>query len=114
MERGQPKNREAILSIPLSTNDTNDRLVWAENRSGKFNVKSAYALALEEQQRSALGDCSNGLVRRKIWKAIWHLNVPQKIKYFAWRAGRDILATKMNLAKREITPSGTCELYGKE
>ena len=56
-------NKEAILSIPLSTND---RLVWAENRSGKFTVKNAYALTLEEQQRLALGDCSNSLVCRKI------------------------------------------------
>ncbi|XP_065620312.1 uncharacterized mitochondrial protein AtMg00310-like [Quercus suber] len=44
-----PEDRETITSIPLSTIDTNDRLIWAENRSGKFTVKSAYALALEEQ-----------------------------------------------------------------
>lgn len=47
----QPEDREAVLSIPLSRNDTNDRSVWAENRSGKFTVKSSYVLALEEQQR---------------------------------------------------------------
>ena len=109
-----PDDREAIMSIPLSTNDTNDRLIWAKNRSGKFTVKSTYVLALKEQQHMAMGDCSNGLVRKKTWKAIWHLNVPQKIKHFAWRAGRDILATKSNLAKRKIAPSGICELCGKE
>ena len=38
------------MSIPLSSIATNDRLIWAETRSGKFTVKSAYALALEEQQ----------------------------------------------------------------
>ncbi|KAK7857021.1 putative ribonuclease h protein, partial [Quercus suber] len=76
--------------------------------------KRAYALALEEQQNSATGDCSNGLARKKIWKALWQLNIPQKIKHFTWRAGRDILATKMNLAKRKIAPSGMCELCGKE
>ena len=73
-----PDDREAIMSIPLSTNDTSDRLIWVENRSRKFTVKSAYALALEEQQHTAMGDCLNGLVRRKTWKAIWHLNVPQQ------------------------------------
>ncbi|KAK7817712.1 hypothetical protein CFP56_042466 [Quercus suber] len=78
-----PEDREAITSIPLSTIDTNDKVIWAENRSGKFTVKSAYALALEEKQCSALEDCSNGLARRKVWKAIWHLNVPQKVKNFA-------------------------------
>ena len=102
------------MSIPLSSIATNDRLIWAETRSCKFTVKSAYVLALEEQQCSALGDCSNGLVRRKVWKTILHLNVPQKVKHFAWRASRYILATKANLAKRKITLSGICELCGKE
>ena len=110
----QLEDREVILSIPLSTNGTNDRLVWAENRSNKFIVKSAYLLALKEQQRLAMGDCLNSLNHKKIWKALWNLNVPQKIKHFAWRASRDILATKMNLAKRKIASSGTCELCGKE
>ena len=73
-----PDDREAIMSIPLSINDTNDRLIWVENRSRKFTVKSAYALALEEQQHMAMGDCLNGLIRRKTWKAIWNLNVPQQ------------------------------------
>ena len=110
----QPEDRLAIMYIPLSTIDTNDRLIWAENRSGKFTIKSAYALALEEEQHTTMGDCLNGLACRKIWKAIWHLNVPQKIKHFAWRASRDILATKTNLAKWKIAPSGICELCGKE
>ena len=110
----QPKDKEAILSIPLSTNGTNDRLVWAENRSSKFTVKSAYMLALEEQQRLAMGDCSNSSNRKKIWKALWNLNVPQKIKHFAWRASQDILATKMNLAKPKIASSGTYKLCGME
>lgn len=43
-----PKDSEAIMSMPLSTNDTNDRLIWVKNRSGKFTIKSAYAMALEE------------------------------------------------------------------
>ena len=48
------------MSISLSTNDICDRLIWAENKSGKFTVKSVYALALEEQSHSAMVDCSNG------------------------------------------------------
>ena len=101
-----PEDREAIMSIPLSTNEVCDRLIWAENRSGKFTVKSAYALALEEQSHLAMVDCSNGSVRRKLWKTIWQLKLPQKLKHFAWKASRGILATKMNLAMRKIAPNG--------
>lgn len=75
-----PEDRDTILSIPLSTYGTSDRLIQAENRSGKFTLKSAYALAFEDQKKTAMVDCSNGTARRKIWKTIWHLNIPYKIK----------------------------------
>lgn len=75
-----PEDRDAILSIPLSTNGTSDRLIWAENKSEKFTIKSAYALAFLDQKKTAMVDCSNGTARRKIWKTIWHLNIPHKIK----------------------------------
>ena len=60
-----PEDRDAILGIPLSTTSTNDRLVWAENKSGKFTVKSVYFLVLEEQKKSGMAECSNGMARRK-------------------------------------------------
>ncbi|KAK9986188.1 hypothetical protein SO802_031139 [Lithocarpus litseifolius] len=33
---------DAILSIPLSVNGASDKIVWAENRNGRFSVRSAY------------------------------------------------------------------------
>ena len=42
------------------------------------------------------------------------MRVPNKIKHFAWRACRDILATKENLWKRHITKDNICESCGKE
>ena len=41
-----PQDADAILSIPLSARRAQDRVVWAENKSGKFFVRSAYQLAL--------------------------------------------------------------------
>ena len=107
-----PEDRDAILGIPLSSSNTQDRLIWAENRSGKFTVKSAYALVLEEKARVARANCSDETTRRKIWKSIWLLKIPQKIKHFAWNAVLGILATKSNLEKRKVTSNGICELCG--
>ena len=104
------EDRDAILGIPVSTTSTSDRLVWAENKCGKFTVKSAYTLALEEQKKSNMVDCSNDMARRKLWKAIWKIHLPQKIKHFTWKANWDILASKENLAKRKITLDRVCEL----
>ncbi|XP_075661932.1 uncharacterized protein LOC142631608 [Castanea sativa] len=106
------EDRDAILGIPLSSSSTHDRLIWAENRSGKFTIKSAYALALEEKTHNTRANCSDESIRRKIWKTIWQLKIPQKIKHFAWKASRDILATKSNLAKWRIIPNGMCNLCG--
>ena len=82
-----PEDRDAILSIPLSSTSTQDRVIWAENKSGKFTVKSAYVLALEEKTPETMADCSDESTRSKIWKSIWQMKTPQKIKHFAWKAG---------------------------
>ncbi|XP_075633497.1 uncharacterized protein LOC142605956 [Castanea sativa] len=34
-----PQDAEAILSIPLSVNGIGDRIIWAENKNGRFLVK---------------------------------------------------------------------------
>ena len=102
------------MSISLSTNEVCDRLIWAENISGKFTVKSAYALALEEQSHLGMVDCSNGSVRRKLWKTIGQLKLPQKLKHFTWKASHDILATKRSLAMRKIVSNRVCDLCGQD
>ena len=37
-----PQDADAILIIPLSNLVTKDRLVWAEDKNGRFTVRSAY------------------------------------------------------------------------
>ena len=36
---------DAILSIPVSANGARDKMVWVENKNGRFSVRSAYKLA---------------------------------------------------------------------
>ena len=40
---------------------------------------------------------------KQVWKGIWQLQVPPKIKNFLWRACRNALPTKQALMKRKIT-----------
>ena len=37
-----------------------------------------------------------------VWKTLWKLKVPNKIKVFGWRACRNILPTQANLAQKQI------------
>ena len=62
-----------------------------------------------QQLRSSHGQSSNYSQCNKIWKAIWATKVCNKIKTFIWRACRDILSTKANLARRKILFDAGCE-----
>ena len=42
------------------------------------------------------------------------MNVPNKVKHFAWKACRNILATKENLWRRNITKESICEACGEQ
>ena len=46
---------------------------------------------------------------RKFWTKIWKIQVPHKIRYFTWRACRDVLPTKVNLVKRKVLQDDQCE-----
>ena len=88
-----------------------DRLIWAYTSKGHFTVSSAYKVALSSISNPSL-EGSNGQNCRKFWKFLWGLNVPNKVKNFAWWACRNILSTKANLCHWKILDDPTCEACG--
>ena len=92
-----PFEADTILNIPISYNLSKDKLIWVGNRKGVFTVRSSYHVALNLVDCSDEGESSFGDPWERLWKKIWHLNIPPKIKYFAWRACIDALPTKVNL-----------------
>ena len=107
-----PQDVEAILSIPLSAHGARDRLIWTVSRNGKFSVRSAYRLAQSTQEGGGQATSSDQSVARKIWRGIWSMKVPNKVKHFTWKACRNILATKENLWRRKVTQEGICKECG--
>ena len=71
-------------------------------------MKSAYYIALSVVETKDEGECSDGDSRVSLWKKIWHLNIPEKIKIFAWRACVNGLPTKVNLQTRGINVGVLC------
>ena len=57
-----------------------------------------------------IGQSSRGNDKRKVWKALWKLKVPNKIKIFRWRACHGILTTRFNSAKRNIIVETGCPI----
>ena len=107
-----PMDAATILSIPLSYQLPCDRMVQAFTPKGNFTIRSAYRLALDMVNSAANREASDNHQRSLFWKTLWHLNVPNKIKSFAWRASKNILPTKDNLCRRKVIDVLTCEACG--
>ena len=99
---------EVISSIPICPNLPNDRMVWHYTKSGKYSVKSAYHLILD--QGMDVGSSSNN--GRWCGAFVWNLNIPNKIKVFAWKAIQEILPTQCNLSRRRIPVDNCCYFCG--
>ena len=72
-------------------------------------MKSGYQFLMNELHKEDLGPSSTATAK-ELWHAVWHLQVPSKVKNLVWRACRNSLPTKMNLVRRKIIIDGTCDL----
>ena len=90
---------EAILKIPLSRRQVQERLVWKFCRKGKYEVKLGYHVArMLDVDTNGREDSSVPRRDHRVWNQLWQLHVPSKIKVFGWRACLNILPSKVNLA----------------
>ena len=105
-----PFEANTIMNIPLSYNLLEDKIIWIGNKRGEFTMKSAYYIALKGVDSVEVAECSNGDPRTPLWKKLWHLKVPAKIRIFAWKACMNALPTKLNLYKRGINTSVICPI----
>nr|POE76298.1 putative ribonuclease h protein [Quercus suber] len=44
-----------------------------------------------------------------IWKLVWGLRIPSKVKNFIWRSCRDAIPVKKNLKRRQILQDDRCD-----
>ena len=105
METFNREDVEAICKIPLSQRRVTKVVVWLHNKEGVNIVRSGYRVArkvLREWTESSTG------FGQQIWKKLWKVRVPNKMKVFAWKACHEILPTRVNLAKRNIIRENLC------
>ena len=103
------EDAEAILRVPSSFRDIPDIVVWSGEKSGVYSVKLRYREAQKAWRELNWAECSRGAVGREVWKSLWKLKLPNKIKVFGWRACRCILPTRVNLSKKRIIADNRCE-----
>ena len=102
---------EAILKIPLSRRQVQDKMVWMHCRNGKYTVKSGYHVArMLAGDTNGREESSEQRANHRVWNRLWQLRVPSKIKVFGWSACIDILPSKVNLVRRQILKEDRCGL----
>ena len=74
-----------VKGIPLCLTEQPDELIWPHSANGVYTVKSGYKFLQLEFQNQQLGQ-SDPLILKPLWKGIWGLNVPSKVKNVVWRA----------------------------
>ncbi|KAL2938778.1 3-methyl-2-oxobutanoate hydroxymethyltransferase [Bienertia sinuspersici] len=79
---------------------------WHYSKDGQFLVKSACIQALKETNK---GETSTTQSRDgSLWKKLYHAGIPAKIHNFGWRALRNGLPVRANLAHEGINVNPVC------
>ncbi|XP_062005991.1 uncharacterized protein LOC133723187 [Rosa rugosa] len=90
-----------IVRIPLSLNGGDDRLIWHFDKKSQHNVKNGYHVARLTEQLGRRASTSESHVEGEfIFKKLWKINVPPKVKLQTWCLVKGILPTRVALAKR--------------
>ena len=111
-----PHEVKKIISIPLSTRLPQDNPIWSKTPSGIFSTQSTYKLLVHDASVSSPSS-SNPHPQRYLWRGVWMLRTPNKVKHFTWRACDNSLLTMDNLHRRHITPSAcynACQTQTKD
>ena len=97
-----PTSAQAILTMPIPTSPTPDKLVWIPESKGCFSVKSAYCTLRAHSIPPQDTDTD--------WKKLWKLKMPEKSKMFLWRLAVNALPTRDNLSRRFHVADTRCLL----
>lgn len=107
-----PFEAQLILNISISLRLPNDKLIRHWERDGSFSVISAHHMLKEEESKSIPESSDRG--QQQLWTRIWKVSIPNCVKNFLWRLGRNILPTRCNLAKKGIHLDVLCPICHTE
>lgn len=101
-----------VLDVPLSKFWPGDRRFWWPNQDGFYSVKSGYWLAMLGNTQA--WNNGAGPNDTELWKGVWSIDGPNKLKHFVWRACKGSMAVKERLYHRHITTDNVCQICGEE
>ena len=95
---------QAILSLPIPTRPSEDKLIWVPDFRGEFSVKSAYQISSQQVTSNNLSEA--------LWKKLWKIDALERVRMLLWRIASNALPRKDNLSQRMHIDNPTCVLRG--
>jgi hypothetical protein len=107
-----PIDVRRILQIPINNQGFDDFIAWHHTKHGRYTVKSGYHLQWRHQFGPSAGQISSPgpSAINPVWKNLWKMKIPGKVKVFIWRALHGVIPLKAILANRHIGTSGACPI----
>ncbi|CAN6543682.1 unnamed protein product [Malus baccata var. baccata] len=105
---------EAILDLHIGDPTLKDILVWPYEKRGSYSVKSGYYWCINRTIDRSLQSIRAVSIPSTLWKTVWKLKVPPKIRTFMWKTLHEALATMKNLYIRRSFPSPICPLCNSQ
>ncbi|XP_070679310.1 uncharacterized protein [Malus domestica] len=112
------KETDVILSIPISRTGSTDRLRWFHTACGTYSVKRDTGLLwslwkMVHSVRKGRGLNSEKTKHNLLWKSIWCLDVPSKLRFFIWKCCNHALVVRRNLKRQHMRVDNVCGVCGQ-
>lgn len=102
------EDAKLIKKIPPSHNAAGDNLYWPYSPFENYSCKSGYRF-LKEEAKLQSNLQAPPICDKRLWKEIWQMQAPSKIKNFLWKAYCNALPTKQALIRRKIVEDPMCK-----
>jgi hypothetical protein len=106
---------EVILALPVH-GGREKSLAWHFDKRWVFSVKSAYRVSRDDARRKHTtngGQGGSASAGKGVWKDLWKLKCPGKIKHFLWRLAHNSHPLRCNLIRRGMQIDISCLVCGR-
>ena len=112
-----PQDVDLILSIPVHV-EMEDVVAWHYDSKGLFTLRSAYKVQRAYEKRTskkgeASSSCAGADMDKLLWKKLWKLNCPGKIKHHLWCMAHNSLAVRKELSRRGMDLDTKCVMCSR-
>ena len=101
-----PQEAEEIKNIPLARKDMKDSLYWQWEHDGRYSCETGYRFLKEDEDGFQVAVHQDH--EKELWKKIWALECPNKVRNLIWRACRNSFPSKCNLFRQTIITKQCC------